>query len=136
MTAEIRQAEPLVSPVHFRLLWILRHQSLTLSALAEIQAVSLPTMSNSVTILEERGWVNRTRSEQDRRKVMIELTPIGEAVLEEMQRYTERRIGEIIASVTTAEQEQVAKGLSILERAFATAGGFHSYLKDDEGTCR
>lgn len=136
MAAEMRQLDHFVSPVHFRLLWILMHQSLTVSALAELQSVSLPTMSNSVTILEERGWVKRTRSQEDRRKVIIELTPAGEEVLAEVQRHTELRISEIVSSVTAAEQEQLAQGLSILQQTFATAGGVVPYLNEDGKTCR
>lgn len=121
VNARMRQTDHLIMHSHLRVLWYLEHHSATLSQIAEHQLVSLPTMSNSITILEERGWVTRTRSSEDRRKVMIEITPAGREVLAQVRHFTEARIVEIIQSVSAEDRERVSQGLAILREAFIAA---------------
>ncbi len=118
VAAELRQTDHLLVTVHFRLLWILEHHPATLSELAERQMVSLPTMSNSITFLEERGWVLRKRSSEDRRKVMIDITPEGREVLVQTRQHMDEKVAEIIGVLTVEEQAKVSDGLSILQEAF------------------
>lgn len=118
VAAEMRQTDPRTIAAHFRLLWILRHHALSLSELAEHQSVSLPTMSNSVTNLEERGWVTRRRSEDDRRKVVIEITAAGQAVLAEVGQHMEERVEAAIHDLDPARQETVSEALLILRDCF------------------
>ena len=118
VSAELRQTDPFVVTAHFRLLWLLKHRSHSLSELAEHQAVSLPTMSNSVTILEERGWASRKRSETDRRKLMIEITPEGHEVLEQVHQHMAQRVAEIIDPLSAEDQAAISRGLLILRQTF------------------
>ena len=76
VAAELRAAGELPAPAHFGLLTMLSVQPRTLSELANLQGVSLPTMSNSITSMVQRGWVRRTAT-KDRRVVIIEVTPLG-----------------------------------------------------------
>jgi DNA-binding MarR family transcriptional regulator len=116
---ELRQGEHLVVAPHFRVLWMLKHRAYTLSELAEHQAVTLPTMSNSITILEERGWVARFRSDNDRRKVLIELSPAGRDVLSQVQREAEQRVTEHLSSLSESEGLKLIEGLQVLRSVFA-----------------
>jgi DNA-binding MarR family transcriptional regulator len=118
VSAELRQSDQLLATVHFRLLWILERHPATLTELAERQMVSLPTMSNSITYLEERGWVIRKRSADDRRRVMIEITPEGRKVLAQTRQHMDEKVVQIISSLSVAEQTKVSEGLSILQEAF------------------
>ncbi len=72
--------------------------SCNLSELALRQAVSLPTMSNSISVLVERGWVKRVPSPDDRRRVVLELTSEGRVVLCQMQGQAEARVAELDGS--------------------------------------
>ena len=54
---------------------------LTLRALAEAEAISAPALSEQVDRLERAGLLRRLRSEVDRRRVGLELTPEGERLL-------------------------------------------------------
>lgn len=121
VAAEMRQADPLVGTAHFHLLWLLEEKSFSLSELAERHAVSLPTMSNSITILEERGWAHRVRSEEDRRKVVIEITAQGREVLAQTRSQMQERVAEIIKTLSDDEQEAVSQGLRILRDTFISA---------------
>jgi DNA-binding MarR family transcriptional regulator len=111
-----------VSPAHFRLLGILANHPCNLSELAVQQAVSLPTMSNSISVLVERGWVNRVPSQDDRRQVLLELTPEGRAVLVKMRSEAEARVAELLDDLSPDDLKDLSAGLVILERALASAG--------------
>jgi len=110
-----------VSPAHFRLLSILANHPCNLSELAVQQAVSLPTMSNSISVLVERGWVKRAPSLYDRRQVLLELTPDGRAVLADMKNRAEARVAELLGALSPDELADLAAGLAVLGRAFAPA---------------
>ena len=74
VAAELRAAGDMPAPAHFGLLSILSVRPRKLTDLASAQGVSLPTMSNSISAMAERGWVRRTAPEGDRRVAMIEVT--------------------------------------------------------------
>ncbi len=131
LAAELRQSEHFMATAHFRLLWMLEHRKFSLSELAEHLHVSLPTMSNSVTILEERGWAERVRSPEDRRKVVIEITPEGRAVLAEVNSMAEARVDQIMETLSTQDRDTLQAGLLILRRAFAPA--IEEFCADETG---
>lgn len=54
---------------------------LTLRALAEAEAISAPALSGHIDRLESAGLLVRVRSEVDRRRVGLELTPEGNRLL-------------------------------------------------------
>src|SRR4029079_4560361 len=82
VAAELRAAGEMPAPAHFGLLSILNVRPRKLTDLASAPGVSLPTMSNSITAMAERGWVRRAAPDGDRRVAMIELTTAGRAALE------------------------------------------------------
>ena len=79
----------------FGLLSILSVRPRMLSDLASLQGVSLPTMSNSISAMVERGWVRREAPEGDRRVVMIDVTPGGRAALERVTRCAEAHLADV-----------------------------------------
>src|SRR3954452_13211342 len=77
VAAQLRAAGELPAPAHFGLLSILSERPRMLTELAAIQGVSLPTMSNSISAMVERGWVRRTAPpgiNVDRRVALLEVT--------------------------------------------------------------
>jgi DNA-binding MarR family transcriptional regulator len=119
IAAEQKNASYPMSPANFRLLNILAHHSCNMSELALRQAVSLPTMSNSISVLVERGWVKRAPSPDDRRQVLLELTPDGRAVLFDMKNRSEARVAELLGALSPDELAHLSAGLAVLEQAFA-----------------
>lgn len=118
---ELRRSEHVLAVPHFRLLWMLSRRPFTLSELADHQSVSLPTISNSISILEERGWVKRTRLDDDRRKVLIELSAAGRAVLDEVQQHAEMHVNELLSTLDEADTNSLLAGLSVLRTVFSGA---------------
>jgi len=121
LAAELRRTGHPVAPSHFRLLGMLAYHSCNLSELAARHAVSLPTMSNSITTLVEQGWVKRVPAVHDRRMVLIELTPAGQAVLAEAERQAEVRMTELLAPLSKADHDTLLAGLAVLRDVFGAA---------------
>jgi DNA-binding MarR family transcriptional regulator len=118
VAAELRSAGELPVPVHYGLLTLLSTQSRTLTELAGLQGVSLPTMSNSISAMVHRGWVRRTAPTTDRRLVVIEVTAAGKAALERVGRAAEGHIADLLAPLNAASRHRLQAGLSVLRHVF------------------
>ena len=123
LALEIRRTGHVPAPVHCRLMVLLADGPRNLSELAEKQAVSLPTMSTSISALVARGWVTRVRAPHDRRMVMVELTPVGRRALNHIMGSVETRVGRLLASLSAAECDQLLAGLEVLHGCFARTFG-------------
>ena len=121
VAAELRAAGEMPAPAHFGLLTILGNQPRTLSELALLQGVSLPTMSNSISTLVQRGWVKRSSPARDRRVVLIEVTPHGRVTLERVSRAAEMHLAELLTTLDPAARRRLQAGLGVLRRVFADA---------------
>jgi DNA-binding MarR family transcriptional regulator len=119
VAAELRSAGELPAPAHFGLLSLLSERPRMLTDLASIQGVSLPTMSNSISAMGERGWVRRLAPEGDRRVVMIEVTAAGRAALERVARSAEGHLAEILAPLDPPSRRRLQNGLGVLRKVFA-----------------
>lgn len=128
MSAEMRQSYSGMLPGHIALLGMLRYRTHTLSDLADRLAVSPPTMSNTISALEERGWVLRRRAEDDRRLVWIEITNAGSEVLDQVNSAVELRLTELLSNLSDEDSEILVNGLTVLHDAFAAALETHPKL--------
>jgi DNA-binding MarR family transcriptional regulator len=119
VAAELRAAGELPAPAHFHLLTMLSHQPRTLTELAALLGVSLPTMSNSISALVDRGWVRRTAPTRDRRVLIIEVTPAGRATVSRVGRCAESHLAEALAPLDAASRQRLRAGLGVLRKVFA-----------------
>lgn len=94
------------------------HGPHTLTALADRENVTAPSMNRTVNCLEEAGYLQRTPDESDRRKANIALTEQGlEVVAETVRRrdaWLEQALGEL-----SAEQRAVLAEATHLMREVA-----------------
>jgi len=58
----------------------------TMKQIAETLGVAVSTPTRTIDRLLEKGFVNRTVGEKDRRKLLIELTPKGKELLEDIDK--------------------------------------------------
>jgi DNA-binding MarR family transcriptional regulator len=116
ITVELRRGGPALAPGHFRLLGMMAHCPCNLSELARRQGVSLPTMSDSITLLVDRGLAQRIPDPRDRRIVIVELTEAGRSALNEMQSQVESRVAELLAGLSAAQLASLAAGLDVLRQ--------------------
>ena len=66
--------------------------------------------------LEQRGAVVRHHSDQDRREVLIELTPFGEAILEKLSRLHWQEVQSLAPALSSA-LETIVNHHSLLRSA-------------------
>lgn len=118
VAAELRSAGEMPAPAHFGLLTVLGDQPRTLTELALLQGVSLPPMSNSISTLEQRGWVKRSSPAKDRRVVLIEITPVGKATVERVGRAAESHLGDRLAALDGPSRRKLQGGLAVLRQVF------------------
>jgi DNA-binding MarR family transcriptional regulator len=118
VAAELRAAGELPAPAHFGLLTMLSAQPRTLTELAALQGVSLPTMSNSITAMVQRGWVRRTAPGRDRRVIIIEVTANGKGALERVGRCAELHLAEFLSPLDGDARRRLQSGLGVLRKVF------------------
>ena len=91
-----------------------RNGPMPISRLADLNQLSRPAMTTVVDRLERAGYAQRTRDSEDRRSVLVELTPLAQ-----------ERAWEIygpFADISEAEfASYSAKELDLLERFLAHA---------------
>ena len=118
VAAELRSAGELPAPAHFGLLSVLSQRPRSLTELASLQGVSLPTMSSSISAMVEHGWVRRTAPEADKRVVMVDVTPSGKAALERVARAAEGHLAEVLAPLDAPSRRRLHGGLAVLRKVF------------------
>jgi DNA-binding MarR family transcriptional regulator len=119
VAAELRAAGELPAPAHFGLLSCLSEHPRSLTELASVQGVSLPTMSSSIAAMMERGWVRRAAPERDRRVTMIEMTPTGRAALDRVARCAEGHLADVLAPLDPPSRRRLHNGLGVLRKVFS-----------------
>ncbi|MEI3846708.1 MULTISPECIES: MarR family transcriptional regulator [unclassified Microbacterium] len=92
------------------------HGPHTLGELAERERVSAPSMNRTVNCLQESGYIVRGADERDGRKVVISLTPEGEAVVEETARRRDAWVEASLAQLTARERETLEAAAEIMQR--------------------
>lgn len=92
------------------------HGPHTLGELAERERVTAPSMNRTVNCLEDDGYVTRTPSDEDRRKVIIELAESGRAVVDETVRRRNAWLEEALAELDPAERAVLATAAEVMRK--------------------
>ncbi len=95
------------------------HGPHTLTELADRERVSAPAMNRTVNCLQDGGYVTRSADENDGRKVVIELTPGGRAVVDETARRRDAWVEAALAEIAPEEREILAHAAEIMQRMVA-----------------
>ena len=90
-------------------------EALTVTEVARVARVAVPTATRALRGLETRGFVDRARNEsEDRRLVTVALTASGRSVLDEKRTWVKARQREIFDGLTPEEQRTVTGALSAI----------------------
>ena len=76
--------------------------------------VTLGTVTTSLNNLERKGYIERIRSDHDRRVVYLHLTKKGRLVHRLHKRFHKAMVEKIIDGMTPEEMEVMSKGLTNL----------------------
>jgi DNA-binding MarR family transcriptional regulator len=99
----------------------LREGPHAIGALAQQSGGSNSAMTRLVDGLERKGWVQRTRSQQDRRAVAVSLTDEGTGEADRLRRLTEQAVATVLHNVPADKHAQVLESLELLRDAITAA---------------
>jgi DNA-binding MarR family transcriptional regulator len=95
------------------------HEPLRLSELARREAVTPPTMSRVLAALDEAGLLVRTPDPQDARSALVELSPAGRSMIEQLRTERTAVLAERLARLAPQHREALAAAVPALEALVA-----------------
>jgi DNA-binding MarR family transcriptional regulator len=113
-----------ISMAQLHILYTLqRTGEMTMSQLADVLNVSLSNATGLIDRIEERGYVERTRVPEDRRIVMIRVTPDGSRMLDELDALSDDLLRSVLSRIGPSKLGGVAQAATALREALAVATG-------------
>lgn len=107
-----------VSMTHLHVMWRLEEfGELPMSRVADYLDVALSNATGLIDRMEERGLVERSRVSDDRRVVMVRLTPIGQDILDEVQIMKRDLMNAILVRLDERQLNRLHAGLRDLRHA-------------------
>ena len=91
-----------------------------MTSVARALDVTTGTLTISVNNLVKKGYVDRVRSEEDRRVVLISLSEKGRRAYLHHRKFHDQMIGAIVEELTEEEQRVLEKALKKLNKFFMT----------------
>lgn len=119
MEAQMRVPTIPIPPVHFHVLNRIDVQPHTLTELVDTMSVSAASLSRTITVLEDRGWLSRDRSEEDRRVIKISITKDGHQILADIEKRTEDFLTDTLRHLSDEDLHKLIIGFDILIGAFS-----------------
>ena len=109
-----------LSLIHLHVLTVLEADGpLPMSRLAETLDVSVASTTGIVGRMEERGLVERSHGEADRRVVLVRATPAGTAIFSDMTEHRRARLTQLLGRLTDDELAALLTGLRAMRAARA-----------------
>ncbi|QDE36021.1 MarR family transcriptional regulator [Microbacterium foliorum] len=81
------------------------HGRRTITALAERERVTAPSMTSMINGLEEQGFVLRTPDAEDRRRVQVDITEAGTEIVAQTIRRRDELLAEMLGELDFTEEE-------------------------------
>jgi DNA-binding MarR family transcriptional regulator len=94
--------------------YVRKNPGVGVSALADFDQISRPTMSSHVKRLEAAAWLSRTDNAEDGRRSGLTLTPAGLRKIETLQRHRNDWLAARLVRLTPAERERLAEAAAPL----------------------
>lgn len=89
-----------------------------MSTVAKSLKVTVGTLTIAINSLVKKGYVNRVRSEKDKRVVLISLTNIGKEAYQHHKRFHEKMISATLDGLDETETQVLVKALTNLNTFF------------------
>jgi DNA-binding MarR family transcriptional regulator len=100
----------------------LLQESREISDLAALTGVAVSSMTRLIDGLEKRNWVQRIRDDDDRRRVVVELTSEGRKEAKRLRDLTAETMKSVWERIPAAKRNSVVDALAHLRRAIAEVG--------------
>ena len=98
-----------------------RHPDLTSARLARNSFVTAQSMADMVTALHQRGLIERHRDPGDRRRLVLALTPEGQALLDKYRPEVVALEAQMLARLTPAEIQGLRAAIESCRESLACA---------------
>lgn len=98
------------------------HEPKNMSTVAKSLSVTTGTLTIAVNGLVKKGYVDRIRSEEDRRVVLISLTEKGRRAFAQHQSFHQEMIDAVVEGLTPEEQVILEKALRNVNQFFRNVG--------------
>ena len=109
-----------ISMTHLHILWLLEHHGdLPMGRLAELVDVSLSNASGLIDRMEERGLVERIRVADDRRVVIVRVSPEGEKIRDEIEAIKQDQMRSILGNLDVDQLTRLLGAVTDLRGAVA-----------------
>lgn len=89
----------------------------TFKELCAFRRVAPPTLSRSIDAMVRRGWIERVPHPDDRRQLLLKLTPGGQHEFEAIQGQVEMQLATQLSALSDRELRTLADGLDVLAKA-------------------
>ncbi|HEY8281304.1 MAG TPA: MarR family transcriptional regulator [Leifsonia sp.] len=104
----------------FRVLVVLAGSgAMRMGALAARVGAVPSTFSRTIDRMVDGGWVERRESPQSRREILVDLTPEGRRLVDQVTERRRRLVASVLTTLTAAEQQQIIDAFEL----FSTAAG-------------
>jgi DNA-binding MarR family transcriptional regulator len=100
---------------------VAEHPGCRMGDVAKAFGVTLPAVTHIVDRLEKKRFVQREDDPVDRRAYLLELTPRGRTVVDELQAIRIRSLEGVLARIRPDDRRRIIAGLEVLVEA-AVAG--------------
>jgi len=127
LAASMREEGHGLHPSQMRLLMAMHHGDVSPSDLAERMEVSLPTVSNTLGVLERRGWIERAADDADRRRVVLRLTAEGRDMMRAVLDRGIEQLADVLSSATAEELNDIDRGMTSLQAVLRRAHPQHGH---------
>ncbi|MBI4594283.1 MAG: MarR family transcriptional regulator [Candidatus Rokubacteria bacterium] len=97
------------------------HAGCPMGEVAKAFAVTLPAVTHVIDRLEQKQFVLRGDHPADRRVYVLELTPQGRALVQELHTMQMRGVEDVLARMSVDDRQRVIKGLEALVDAATQA---------------
>lgn len=96
-------------------------EGIPLFELAQRMDLSAPTVTVAISKLAKKGFVDKRKSEKDKRSVIVELTRMGKKMNAAHRYFHEQMVRDIDKLLTPEEREGMRRGMEQLNRFFQDA---------------
>lgn len=93
-------------------------ESQNMSAVAKKVSVTVGTLTIAINHLVKKGYVERVRSEEDRRVVLVSLSEKGERAYLHHKAFHEKMVMSVLGDLNQKETEDLTKALKKLQEFF------------------
>jgi DNA-binding MarR family transcriptional regulator len=107
-----------VSKLNLHLLMLLgAREPQSMGELADQAGVSLPSLTGTITRMEERGLVRRVPCQEDRRKVLVRLSAKGRDILDQTERVRRAEVRRLLGRLSREERVMCHRAMRAMARA-------------------